>query len=439
MNNLKDSSASGAVFFAVCRGKVSEGLDFADHAGRAVVITGLPFATRTDPKVRLKREYLDEQAQCQKPGHKALTGEEWYNQQASRAVNQAVGRVIRHQHDYGAIIFCDERSFAVLESKSSISDITMDAASYQSAQCYAKFGDVVFTLTRFFRDGGVSGLTKLELTRNQDQGNAKMCKSSQVEDKLPSKKLFLPVITQVGDTGSSKQKQHENFHDLAEVVPANLSSLTSRKLVQNKNSKQSSNVFGIEKKLSLHGKRNAQGSNLQTIDLPKHVSSDDNSGQLMEPCSLKKPRLVISGPDQTEYLDKSHGLSPIRKNDSLASDLTDSLKTEKLQLFEDRYKKTAQDGKRLLDSQVGEQNLARLPIEQKNKGAETGRPSCDNEENKGSAFLVQVREKLTDSEYKDFVSFMKALRSKTMKISQVLQSIASLFSLPDRRSLLQRY
>lgn len=30
---------------------MSEGLDFTDHAGRAVVITGIPFATRTDPKV----------------------------------------------------------------------------------------------------------------------------------------------------------------------------------------------------------------------------------------------------------------------------------------------------------------------------------------------------------------------------------------------------
>lgn len=31
--------------------QVSEGLDFADQYGRAVVVTGLPFATRTDPKV----------------------------------------------------------------------------------------------------------------------------------------------------------------------------------------------------------------------------------------------------------------------------------------------------------------------------------------------------------------------------------------------------
>ena len=38
-----------------------------------------------------------------------LSGDEWYKQQASRAVNQAVGRVIRHRNDFGAIILCDER------------------------------------------------------------------------------------------------------------------------------------------------------------------------------------------------------------------------------------------------------------------------------------------------------------------------------------------
>lgn len=35
----------------------------------------------------------------------------WYSQEAARAVNQAIGRVIRHRHDYGAIIFCDDRFF----------------------------------------------------------------------------------------------------------------------------------------------------------------------------------------------------------------------------------------------------------------------------------------------------------------------------------------
>jgi len=39
---------------------VSEGIDFADDLGRAVIITGLPFPAFKDPKVELKRAYLDE-------------------------------------------------------------------------------------------------------------------------------------------------------------------------------------------------------------------------------------------------------------------------------------------------------------------------------------------------------------------------------------------
>ena len=39
---------------------MSEGLDFSDNNGRAVVITGLPFPPRMDPKVILKMQYLEE-------------------------------------------------------------------------------------------------------------------------------------------------------------------------------------------------------------------------------------------------------------------------------------------------------------------------------------------------------------------------------------------
>jgi regulator of telomere elongation helicase 1 len=48
---IYNTDSASAAFFAVCRGKVSEGLDFADCNGRAVIITGLPYPPREDPKV----------------------------------------------------------------------------------------------------------------------------------------------------------------------------------------------------------------------------------------------------------------------------------------------------------------------------------------------------------------------------------------------------
>lgn len=120
---LDNPTHRGAVFFAVCRGKASEGLDFSDNAGRAVIITGIPYATKTDPKVQIKRDVLNDTQKSSKalkrpitgaPEHPddrefVLNGNAWYVQQALRAVNQAMGRVIRHKKDFGAIILCDER------------------------------------------------------------------------------------------------------------------------------------------------------------------------------------------------------------------------------------------------------------------------------------------------------------------------------------------
>uniref|UniRef100_A0A8C9L7R5 Helicase ATP-binding domain-containing protein n=1 Tax=Pavo cristatus TaxID=9049 RepID=A0A8C9L7R5_PAVCR len=86
----------------------NEGLDFADINGRGVIITGLPFPPRWEPRVVLKMQFLNEMKKSSM-GAQYLSGHQWYNQQASRAVNQAIGRVIRHRQDYGAIFLCDDR------------------------------------------------------------------------------------------------------------------------------------------------------------------------------------------------------------------------------------------------------------------------------------------------------------------------------------------
>lgn len=42
----------------MCRGKVSEGLDFSDRAGRGVVLTGIPFSATHDPAIKLQRQVV---------------------------------------------------------------------------------------------------------------------------------------------------------------------------------------------------------------------------------------------------------------------------------------------------------------------------------------------------------------------------------------------
>ncbi|KAL0027241.1 hypothetical protein WJX77_006278 [Trebouxia sp. C0004] len=95
----------GGLFMAVCRGKVSEGLDFADSNARAVLIFGIPFPNVKDTKVGLKKAYNDAGQRT----HRLLSGDQWYSQQAFRALNQAIGRCIRHRADYGAIMLFDDR------------------------------------------------------------------------------------------------------------------------------------------------------------------------------------------------------------------------------------------------------------------------------------------------------------------------------------------
>ncbi|XP_058020095.1 Fanconi anemia group J protein isoform X3 [Ahaetulla prasina] len=95
----------GALLIAVCRGKVSEGLDFSDDNARAVLTIGIPFPNLKDLQVELKRKYNDQHSKARG----LLTGSQWYEIQAYRALNQALGRCIRHRSDWGALILVDDR------------------------------------------------------------------------------------------------------------------------------------------------------------------------------------------------------------------------------------------------------------------------------------------------------------------------------------------
>lgn len=99
------ASAEGALLFAVYRGKVSEGMDFKDHQARAVITIGVPYPNTFDMAVKEKMKYNDKYA----AQRHLLSSREWLRVQAYRALNQAVGRCVRHRGDWGAVLLVDAR------------------------------------------------------------------------------------------------------------------------------------------------------------------------------------------------------------------------------------------------------------------------------------------------------------------------------------------
>lgn len=97
-----DANSHGALLLSVVGGKMSEGINFANDMARCVMVVGLPYPDITDPELKEKMFTMD-----QTPG--GITGQAYYHNLCMRAVNQSVGRAIRHAKDYASIILVDQR------------------------------------------------------------------------------------------------------------------------------------------------------------------------------------------------------------------------------------------------------------------------------------------------------------------------------------------
>jgi chromosome transmission fidelity protein 1 len=98
----KDACTHGSLLLSVVGGKMSEGINFADDMARCVMVVGLPYPDITDPELKEKMATMD-----QTPG--GISGQAYYHSLCMRAVNQTVGRAIRHAGDYASIILVDQR------------------------------------------------------------------------------------------------------------------------------------------------------------------------------------------------------------------------------------------------------------------------------------------------------------------------------------------
>lgn len=101
----------GALLFSVVGGKMSEGINFSDDLARGVVMIGLPFPNAFSAEMVAKREYV--QDKVRKAGGSLedarAKARDFYENICMRAVNQCVGRSVRHAKDYSSIILIDHR------------------------------------------------------------------------------------------------------------------------------------------------------------------------------------------------------------------------------------------------------------------------------------------------------------------------------------------
>lgn len=91
----------GAILFSVARGKVSEGVDFENGYGRAVVMLGIPYMYTESIKLKERLKYIR-----QEYGIKEL---DFLVFDAMRHAAQCLGRVLRNKTDYGLMIMADQR------------------------------------------------------------------------------------------------------------------------------------------------------------------------------------------------------------------------------------------------------------------------------------------------------------------------------------------
>jgi len=121
---------------------MSEGINFSDDLGRCVVMVGMPYPNLHSPELKQKMSFLNKTVGAV-DGKQA--GQVHYENLCMKAVNQSVGRAIRHKGDYAAILFLDHR----YSRPGIISQLPNWISKH--LQVMEKFGQTIPMIRGFFR------------------------------------------------------------------------------------------------------------------------------------------------------------------------------------------------------------------------------------------------------------------------------------------------
>ncbi|XP_059062419.1 ATP-dependent DNA helicase DDX11 isoform X2 [Achroia grisella] len=133
----KQGDFTGALLLSVVGGKLSEGLNFSDDLGRCVIVVGMPYPNIKSPELKEKMKYLDRMI-----GPNA--GHTYYENLCMKAVNQCIGRAVRHINDFACILLLDER-YSRPTTISALPSFVQRSLITDSA-----FGNTIGSVARFF-------------------------------------------------------------------------------------------------------------------------------------------------------------------------------------------------------------------------------------------------------------------------------------------------
>ena len=100
------AKGSPVLLISVISGTLSEGIDFRDELCRCVMIVGLPYPNQNDPVLLERMKYCDAK---HREHASSPDGNRFYHISCMRAVNQSIGRAIRHSRDWASVLLIDAR------------------------------------------------------------------------------------------------------------------------------------------------------------------------------------------------------------------------------------------------------------------------------------------------------------------------------------------
>ncbi|XP_045765578.1 ATP-dependent DNA helicase DDX11 isoform X2 [Maniola jurtina] len=136
IKNKESSDLNGALLLSVVGGKLSEGLNFSDDLGRCVMVLGMPYPNVKSPELQEKMNYLNKST----PG----AGSVYYENLCMKAVNQCIGRAVRHANDYACVLLVDER-YSRPQTVAALPSFVQ-----KSLKTNCTFGQTIGSIAKFF-------------------------------------------------------------------------------------------------------------------------------------------------------------------------------------------------------------------------------------------------------------------------------------------------